>query len=695
MGYGIWVSAGPAPKYLPSSNSCGIDPIYFYNRERPEEVAYIHNNIFMSNKHDIASSGDSRLSMDIRQNTFSQRSGLENINMHSGGSVVCNPTGYMYVNNSLTSVPKIYDVGGSVITIEDNVFYRGRSIDLNYPNTTPVSTTVNGQPYQYFPKAKLECNGNFFSVSAEAHDAAGYDELDWPDPGAPAYCRDGYSIVRITGGVTYHHNFLFKDPLEDHLQFDEGTTSTPTRKNFCNEVPFDQVSETPVSVITSNTDADHQNAVVSTTSPKTITEGETLWFDTRLCLDKNRVVQGLGATDMINQWWFHTKSNDLADEARTDNTNSTQAIPFVFDHVGINNITLMTTDLTTSGLNEIRASDLAHQKITVLPNDGKRYLTFWIKDTYVGRALQPYGNTGHGVDDGADAPPLQSATGFVKYAKIDDHILWEDDVEGDEGWQYVKICLNCGTTDQYISGTLEIGIKTRQHVDANRVRGVTFYVDDVYVGCNRGANIIYNGDFEETKPIAANKIAWHELRNLHAQGWDEFDEQDNPALLPPIKGPTCPDERLSNPVASTSVFNPYTGMMLGAEEVRSGRFSYAGWVKNIEPKHRNSAPYYNSPYYYKGIRQYFNCQLSPSRLSGNFDMYPSPTQTSESVFVNYPNEVGQIKTMEVINAQGLLVYSGKFTGNTYHFTPELKPGVYVVRITDSQTISEKKLVITH
>ncbi len=421
--------------------------------------------------------------MNIKNNTFSQRSALWNINMHSDsdkGLKLCNPPVLINYNNVLYPYPVLdgdIEGGGGTTFIEDNTFYKGSAIDLPYPNTTTTTFTITPPiipPYVYTSPYKIEINKNFFRVPAEAVSPNAFGMLDWQTDPNNANIRDGYNFIRIGGfekGIfndnMWHYNYLFAQ--DNHLQFGENGISN---KNICLAAP-PASSFTPIAIIASATDADHQAGIPSTMLAKKIAEGETLWFDAHLCADKSRNYPPLN--DLVYLWRLHMQKSDLDDEVRTDNTSINTPFPVPFDLVGINNVTLMTVDVTTVQTNDYRANDLTHQKITVTPTDGHRYLTFWIKDTYMGREMRPYGIYGHGYEDGCKPPPpapplLPAPTGFEKYVKIDGNLLWKDDVAGDEGWQYVKICLDCNGANNYTNGLLEIGLRSVTQVNATRVR---------------------------------------------------------------------------------------------------------------------------------------------------------------------------------------------------------------------------------
>lgn len=683
FGYGLWVSAGSTDACSPNNatNSCSSAnfPLAgFFNSLAPEEIAHIHDNVFFENKHDIASSGN-RTSLDIRQNTFSQRSQDWNINMHNEETYVCNPMSGIYNATGFITKPVLENIGGSQVIIEENTFYRGGVIDLKYPNLNECNNS-SAYPNYPFSFPKIEINGNYFKTAAHIIPAYG-NQLDWlQSNGIPT----GYDKIRI--GDYYHYQYKYKSltPVsDDHIQIGENGISS---YNYCNELPFPILSKTPVAKIASVTNNDKLNGATSDATDKFIKVGETIWFDTHLCEDKTRNTPPLN--DLLNIWRFHTSTSDLDDEIRTDNSNAQNPFSFTFNKVGINNVTLMTLDKTTSGLNEWRASDLARQLITVAPKDQSEYLTFWIKDTYVGRELIPYSNPNnnlqHGVDDGRNPPPTQSPTGFVKYAKVNGNIVWTDDIEGDEGWQYVKVFLGHGQPGSpYYSGTLEIGIMSVSDVDAIRVRGVTFYVDDVYISCNDGSNAITNGDFE--RRITQNN--YHLPTLDHAVGWTEFKETSNPALNP-LFGGGC---------FGGSFYYPAEDMRVVADEVRSGSLAYKGWIRNVSYNQSSKGLYYKSPYIYKSIKQNFDLSLCADNnaiVINDFEIYPNPLENNRSLTITCDGIIGDEKMIEIKNTQGANVFHDTFKNNMHTINCLLKPGVYTIVLTMKDYNSVKKFIVT-
>jgi hypothetical protein len=110
--------------------------------------------------------------------------------------------------------------------------------------------------------------------------------------------------------------------------------------------------------------------------------------------------------------------------------------------------------------------------VTVHPPQGGYVLSAWVKDSYFG--------------------PLR---GYLrKQILIDGEIVWQEDVEGDEGgWQHLSIDVN-----RWVAGKQEIELSFRLTADkpitdpANQIVESYYYVDDVHLF----GGSVKNGDFE-------------------------------------------------------------------------------------------------------------------------------------------------------------------------------------------------------
>jgi hypothetical protein len=125
--------------------------------------------------------------------------------------------------------------------------------------------------------------------------------------------------------------------------------------------------------------------------------------------------------------------------------------------------------------------------VRVAPVSGQYALDFWVKDSYVG----------------------QRADFYRKQALIDEQIVWEDDVAGDEGWEHVSVDI-AGA----VSGKSQIELTFRvQNVNAvtnAELIEVDVFWDDVAL---LGGTAVQNGDFETTSrwSYSENGSSWRGL----------------------------------------------------------------------------------------------------------------------------------------------------------------------------------------
>lgn len=109
-----------------------------------------------------------------------------------------------------------------------------------------------------------------------------------------------------------------------------------------------------------------------------------------------------GGTISWVQWRFGDGDYSGNESRKTNAT-------YTFDKPGIYTVTLVVYN------NYGIPSETAKQIITVKPATGKYVLSCWIKDSYIGKLESKYN----------------------KQLLLDDEIIWQDDVAGDEGWTHV------------------------------------------------------------------------------------------------------------------------------------------------------------------------------------------------------------------------------------------------------------------
>ncbi len=684
--YGIYVSAGGGKHCNTPADLQGncVNPSNennFYNFERPEEVAYIFNNIFLDNNQDVDGSGH-RLSMVIENNTFGRHTAQNNIHLHNGNMWACNPMNETQNNPNHTIFG---DVGCSQIMVINNVFYKeAENIDFVYPNINQCSPPNSDAPYQYaFPLIAM--GGNYFNTSA-AQVAANSTLLDW-DIGQ-AY-RNGYAKVQVQG--IQHYNYLFNGPFpqgDDHLQFGD-EIGMP---DICDTAPFNVTSLTPIATIASVKETDFNNGIPSDNIDKIITEGETIYFDAHLCSDVHRNAPPSPGTSVIYMWKFHQESNDLEDEIRAgySNTNPLNYIAYTFNKIGITTVTLIAVEID-NGSNGWRMSEIARQQITVAPAVASVYLSFWIKDSFTGREMTDLPPNNYGVDDTRTPSPGTNTapTNMEKFASINGQTVWRDDIEGDEGWQHVKVFLNHGQPNSpFSAGTLTIGLRSLEPVDANRVKGAAIFVDNVSINKpnNGNLNALINGDFEMPVDYLTNNNP-HSLVSLHAEGWlsGEFSWPQGQGVDPFVRPTPC---------GSTTFQYSNGGWELGEDEVRSGHWSYSGWLPSVWYNQTEPGLMYEGERVYKSLSQYYDINTpEKSKPVFLFKIVTNPTIAGTVTKVACLQNCNSEKTFEIMSTQGTTVYSRKFNSNSFEFIPPVSPGVYFAKLMINGKSQMQKFIV--
>lgn len=151
---------------------------------------------------------------------------------------------------------------------------------------------------------------------------------------------------------------------------------------------------------------------------------------------------------------------------------------YKFNKIGVYAISCFGIDKNNYG------TEIAVKEVTIAPDDGKTYVVFNIADNYKGATQTTCGTF----------IPNNKPTGFIKYATFNGKQIWADDIAGDEKWRTVYHPVKIDSIN-----TFEIGLRADRMVDADTVRGVAFFVDDVYINKPDGTNYVLNGTFETIK----------------------------------------------------------------------------------------------------------------------------------------------------------------------------------------------------
>lgn len=706
-GYGIYVGY----KGLAYSNTnpyCQTTPkTTYWNYEAPDEEVFINNNIFEDNKADIDGSGG-RLNLYITQNTFSSRDVKESIHFHNSGSstnlnTVCNPLAGFILPGCINSLqPTTFDdIGLNYLEISNNIFYQlGVNLNLLYPNVNPTNPASTYQ----FTQPNLNIFGNYFAISDYVQEIVFSQgtgtNLDW----ASINCRsalDGHNKIILRDGW-YHYNYLYKPTIynpnisDNFITIDE-VADYPS--NVCATAPFDLNSETPIAALTSVTDADLNAGILPDGSNKVINQHDIVWFSSQETQDKDRNYPVNSGHSLLNILRFNDGQTELETETRADN--SAPLVLHPFDEMGITRVNLSTMDFSPTAFNHWRGSNITSQRITVAPAASGTWLSFWIYDTYAGRVLQPLPASPcttctHGYDDITQPFLDNSPTGFHKFARISTNggstwnYIWVDDIEGDEGWQHITVPL---TNTQ---GILEIGLESYFPVSVTQVRGVSIFIDDVYINSLTGnLNALANGDLEEQKDpdLISHPDAWHYPVVPHAKNWTEFN------------WPTGSVSPFSAIPCTTSYVHSYSNlaMSLSSEQVHSGMWAYKGYVRNISrSSYSPLGVFYAANHVYKSIRQPFNITTPPpqQRISDNertfsFTLQPNPSITNVEIKLLQNNNSNNITYFELYNPQGNLIFKDEFSGKQYTFNSPIAPGIYLTKLINNNSMSYKKVMVSH
>ena len=124
--------------------------------------------------------------------------------------------------------------------------------------------------------------------------------------------------------------------------------------------------------------------------------------------------------------------------------------------------------LLTAG-NEKGATASRQLPVTVHPATDRNLLDFWVKDSYRGARANYY----------------------YKQALVDDQVVWEDDVAGDEGWQHVSVDVGSLLAGKE-QARLTFRVKNVTAVNNEELIELFVYFDDVHLF----GGLLSNGEFE-------------------------------------------------------------------------------------------------------------------------------------------------------------------------------------------------------
>jgi hypothetical protein len=727
FGYGLWVSGGSGQDSCisqPSAyrsceatvnpgNVVGITR-RFKNFDAPNENANITGCYFYENGHDIDATYN-RNSMNINSCTFSERAMDMNINRHTNDVLVCNQNKLLASNsfcqtgtNSLYASPcldTIYSTGGHQTRIRFSVFHKPvNNIVLPYPNMNECQASgVNGA----FVQIENDYFNTLFSNSGQ----------------------DFKSRIEIGNYFLENWNFKLNYPSigypdDPNLRIGEAIGTGNSYDQFYQNIT-PQLA--PIAVIASNIAG---SGLPSDISAKDIFEGDKINFESILSSDGNGILlTSTAMTHCVLLYRFHTMKDDSQDEVRVL---PGTVVTHKFDKAGIVDVNLMIIDLNTN-----YESNLATQQITVkLPpaSTGARNremsLIFNIKDSHTDRNLSQQCATcpcASGYEDMRADEVVLPPTGFEKYAMVDGIIVWSQDIAGDSGWQHIEVDLKKFFTPPFYGNhTLEIGIRAVAPVDADRVRGVELYIDDIFIDNIDGENCIYNGDLEIPKNTPSVTLP----NPVDFWGWDTYNEGDfdNNLHLPPQHLPSVPAQNvITFPLTNypgPSCTSPYqlptcsvgsisemylnvSTAIKSTRDVRSGHYSFEGWVRPLTTMSTNCNPggspvlyYYTglqySEGYYKALvfdgfhRNYVHRNMSSTL---DFELWPNPSEAGNSTVVVIKENENSMYEITITDIRGKTVFEKETKSKSYKINNRFMPGVYYVTVTDNEKRGVKKMVV--
>jgi hypothetical protein len=725
FGYGFWASGGGGQAKcipLPGPVWHAYDDVYyciaqgedprndFYNYDAPVEQANVSRCCFLENNHDIDGT-HKRVNMIVDFCSFSERN-LFSVTRHTDPIHVCYPNHLVpnvapCNNHDPTKWPQpcneiLTEIGGHQTSVRNCTFHKPvYNFEIPYPN---INTCTNQYNSPGLNDPIVDIGGNYFNTlfnnSTGSQEQrimiSGTWHTQWnyaPNVPTTAYTNDD-SFLTI-GELALYPNYFNR--------FYQNLTPANT--------PYAEISST---VVGSGQKPNNQT--------KDILVGQSINFVSDLCRDGfgNQIWTGALYNNCVFMYRFHEMEEDETDEYRVTGVTT---VNHIFNKAGIVNVTLMLIDEITGMM-----SNIATQQILVRDFDpyipstfnNEMTLRFSYKDSHLDEQLKHTG-TCLGYDNVNNRnynSGLLTRTNMEIYAMVDNVIVFTADIMGDEGWKKAVVDLKQFFTPPfYGEHTLEIGIRAVGPVDAGRVRGVKFYIDDISLDNWRGYNCIPNGDLETTKTTPSVNAPYpHDIDN-----WDLLQEYDfNTGLhgpqdvlhydLGPYVSACTSPPAYALPAGCSQMTLGSNGGTLSTYDVRSGHWSYEGWVRPMNAMEHNcptgasthnTFDYYTgltyNPGYYKAIRTTFHRNPTWADNGGALKFHlqpnPAPVWGNGTLVVIEQNERGRF-VIEATDITGKKVLEAITYNTSYRLPNNLKPGVYYVMVTNGEKRSTQKLAIT-
>lgn len=708
FGYGVWLNGGGGSMTCDqNTSSCNdfnngvLGSAHEENSPLADEVLDLTNTFFFENGKDFDASKD-RNSVFMDHCTFSERAPAgANINRHVGAPVCNNyvittPSICLVAPTSTNPHPNycqacnltIKDVGGNRTWIWNSFFYKGQNnMTLGYPNTLDPADPVNPPPCTNpsvpVPFGKLT---PLIHIGRDPNSSITAEQLKWNYFINTRNSKWGHIKIAKTD-VNY---WDIKDP---HIEVLYSTSSIPLANTDGRNLYVPDETTAPVPML--QIGSFHPSTGLINDPHLLIKLNDVVEFNTIKCRDAAFNMD----PEMLYMWRFHESPYDHEDEIRTSAVGRGVPLIHTFGKVGITNVNLMAIDLD----NNFAASTIVTQQITIMPpkptQGASQQVTMVvnIKDTYDGRNLTgPIGCRIDRIDEciqnGVTLPcqPITHPhTGFQKFISINGSDVWVEDIGDDNGgWERIEMDISDFICTDDIGGCalqqndeIEIGLRIEPNwpgVDASLVRGISFYVDDVYIQSNNGYNALKNGDFEK----------------FHANGTWSAD------WIPTNKRCGYNPGGCGNHSYAT-LGNDWE---LKRDEVRSGHTAQWGRIRSlVDVDNKNYYPGLKYTGGYLSVKQQFNIQNPPQPriadttetvINPGFTIYPNPAKFNSEVngFIsNIPPNEGY--SIQVTSPAGGIVYNAKAMGYEFEFNANFPPGVYFVSVKSKSYSGFKKLVV--
>jgi|GEM_PF-4293448 len=294
-----------------------------------------------------------------------------------------------------------------------------------------------------------------------------------------------------------------------------------------------------------------------------------------------------------------------------------------------------------------QGSDFAIKPFYIKPTDGKVHLVANIKDD-------------HAWSD--------TATGVVKQLRFNNAVVWQDDIDGDEGWQRIDVdvtnYLNTGT----LKDTFFFELILTQDVDPIKVRGVSVVIDDVYINSPTGNNMLKDGSFE-----------------LYNSTWVSYWKRKSEVIA--ADGVNLPTKHRVILTASSSDDTQKGGLWSGFISLSS--LDKRMWNGRKYKAGSKSKIYQVFKYPNIGQRQ----EEPKTSANTQVNIYPNPSFADENLTIETSGFEESVIEVSIYNAAGARLFEKRIASNgREEINCKLTPGIYYAYFKSSSNVEIKKLI---